>query len=163
MGPMPQNLFAPQLQGPQGLQLTPPMGAAPQGQPPAGPQAAPPPQPAPQPPPQDGSMGDLDPLMVRRLADAYGISDDEAAMMLRYKRAEALAGTPTPQGKQVGDVFVHSNPLEMLGAGARQMVGYKQMGDIADQRSALGQRRVKDALAGYGVMGAQVDPNDLKF
>jgi hypothetical protein len=146
---MPPNFNQPQPQ-----QLSPGQGVM---APPQQPQQPQQPQAAPPPPPDPGAdFGDLDPDQLQRLADAYGISYHEAATMLRMKRAEALASTPQAHGRQVGDVFVASNPLEVAGTGMQRALGLKRMRDTSDEMDQLGDRYAKDAGAGYQLMGGNL-------
>ncbi len=100
-------------------------------------------------------FSDLDPMMLKRLADLYGIPMEEAAQLMRMKRSEMLAQTETPKGRQVGDVFVASNPLEMAASAMKQGMGMRGMKDIADARSQLGQRGVQDYEGAYGLYGGK--------
>lgn len=106
------------------------------------------------PSPDGGDFSDLDPQALARLADLYGIPYEEAATMLRMKRAEALAGHETPKGRQVGDVFVASNPLEMAASGIQKYMGMKGMMQGEDQMRALGRRKAQDAYSQYEMYGA---------
>lgn len=135
----PPAFGAPGAGGPQ----QPPSPMMPQQAGPPQPQAPGPAAPPPAAGPAGGEQG-TDPEVIQKLADLWGIPYEQAALALAQKRAEMLAGTPSPQGRQVGGVYTAGNPLEFAGAGARQALGMRQMMQNEDQLRKLGQRDVGD-------------------
>lgn len=112
-----------------------------------------------------GPLSGLDPRAIHRLAQLWGLDDETAALMLQYRRSQALAGSPAPQGRQVGDVYVAANPLEMAASGMKEGLGMRGMKDAEARARAIGKQRVRGAEAAYGMYGSTplTDPEDVDY
>lgn len=104
---------------------------------------------------QQGPLSDVDPELLRALIDRYGMSEEEAATMVRYKRAQALSGTGMPQLRQVRDnIAVAPHPLEYAAAAYRQYLGAKGERDVEARLKALGKMRGRQRGAAAEMFGA---------
>lgn len=70
---------------------------------------------------------------------SLGVIDENMAENARQMAlAEKLRyGTPGPEGRQAGRVYVAANPLEHLGRGMEQWNAQKKMGELEKQRGTM--------------------------
>lgn len=110
------------------------------------PTAAPPPRPAAAPAPQVGAQAPgqtppaqpapnfatgLTPGDVAGLGALAGYDEKAGDLQDQINQSRVLQNMPLPTGRQAGEVFVASNPLEMLGTGLQKYKG------IRDERKQL--------------------------
>src|SRR5512139_818481 len=87
---------------------------------------------------------------IQNLLAAYGLTEDDldamsqygtwgaksAALGQRRSLADALRGTPMPQGRQVGRIYVGPNPLEIAASTLNQIQGGRQLKAIEGEETA---------------------------
>lgn len=89
--------------------------------------------------------------VVQRLSMDYQGQGDVADEQLAT--AQALRGTPTPEGRQAGRVYVAANPLEHINS------AYKQHQGRTQEQEALARKKELSDMQGRGleeVMAAQL-------
>jgi hypothetical protein len=97
-----------------------------------------------------GEMLDIDPDILKRLAEK-GLLDEEATMVLAQQaRSERMSETPMPEATQVGRTTIAPNPLQYAAAGIKQGVGNYQMMQQQKQLEALRRRKGDIVLGGGG-------------
>jgi hypothetical protein len=55
------------------------------------------------------------------------IPEEQAMLMAQREQGEGMMSAPTPQGRQVGQAYVASSPLEHMGAALQRALGARQM------------------------------------
>ena len=82
------------------------------------------------------------PELMQRLSEA-GIFPDEMDLLgAQMKRAQALRQTPSAQGREVGNTYVASSPLEHLATGLQRVIGQRDVNATTGQQTdALGRMR----------------------
>lgn len=105
-------------------------------------------------PPEPGPLAGVDPEVIRRLAATHGLSDREAAALLRFRRAAAMMGKP-PEGRQVREgIYVAASPMEHLASAVRTGTSEQEMRQAEAERRAIGRARVLGGEAAYRLYGA---------
>ena len=84
--------------------------------------------------------------LVNSLSEWGVMPQRQALLQQQMAMAQKLRGTPLPEGRQVGRVFVASNPLETAGAALGQFLGQRQIGQTMAQQGGLVDR--EQALRG---------------
>jgi hypothetical protein len=81
---------------------------------------------------------------------------DESAGVLgqQMQQANALRGTPMPEGRRAGGTFVASNPLEMIGAVGMRMKGGRDARGVEEQQRALIEQ-LRGGLKSGAMLGAR--------
>lgn len=83
-----------------------------------------------------------DPANAEALAQLGAYDDKSRGLDKREAMAGHMFTTPGAQGRQVGNLYVASSPLEHLGNAVMRGVGASQMKDINAQRAGLVQGNV---------------------
>ncbi len=81
-----------------------------------------------------------DPEVMQQLSEMGIFPDSMDLMGQQMKRAEALRGTPGAQGREVGNTYVASSPLEHLAVGLQRTLGQQGINNTAGQQNDLLQR-----------------------
>lgn len=124
---------------------------------------APAPAPAPMAPPPV-QAGGVDPYAEAfqqqqdredQLAEAsmglVGLDDDKQVLGQELGYADEDVNTAMPEGRQVGRVFVNANPLEFIGAAAKQIRGRKERDEVLGKIKGVNTTR-KGLIS--GIIGA---------
>ena len=91
---------------------------------------------------------------VDRLAETWGIDKETAALMMKYKRAQAMTGQGMPQGRMMGRQYVAPGPAEYAAWLVNQVRG---RGDEEAVERAIGGRRGRAPGSGPSIRDQMVD------
>lgn len=90
-----------------------------------------------------------DPAMAEQLAAMSAYGDKSALLGQAAKRADAMRGTPSAEGRQVDRAYVAASPLEHLGVAVNRGLGERNLRNAtSDQQSLIsGDMDARKALA----------------
>jgi hypothetical protein len=94
-------------------------------------------------------MVDVDPDVLRRLAEMELLDKDIAMQMIQGERGQSLSATPMPQATVAGGATVAPHPLQFAAAGIQQGMGNMQQMQSQQAIEAL-RRRQRQQVYGPG-------------
>lgn len=95
-------------------------------------------------------MIDVDPDVLRRLAEKGLLDEEQMSLLTEQARSDKMANAPMPQATPVGNTMVAPNPLQFAAAGLERGIGNYKSAQQQKQLEALKRRQQQVVLGGGG-------------
>lgn len=99
---------------------------------------------APPTPSSDAELEGLPDEELQRLADLGVIDEELASNIMRQRQAQDAASMQSPEGRQVGQVFVAASPLEHMASAANRMMALRSKSKLEGEEKSLLDRKRGD-------------------